>query len=388
MEGPSDFGHRILPCSVVHFVKSRSFGGMAVSTANTAAVEKAHSMHPRIYFLVKEQRAQHLSLARQRGIWARCTTPLGLAAAVARARLGGSKRKIFNIHSGTSTIPKIVQQLRVAIGPNIPMVVTLHGPSEIYPIRDDNARREQMRLAACPDSIVVPSDFERETQLDRGLSANQVFAVPDIAHIARGDRPAFRQRHGLDHAEFVIGFCGRLADEKGILETVESFPEIRQQCPGATLVVAGVGPRERDARALSERLGIGVRFLGQVDRMGDFYAGVDLVVAPSRGESFGFIAVEAALCETPLVVSAIRPWTDWLRPGVDCEMIGEIDGSAIAEAVLRLSGDPEARRKMARSAKQRAAQRFSPNAAFECLVGAYAAARTRREAHRNPMDSI
>jgi len=361
-----------LPSAVIHLVKGRAFGGLGVSVINTAATERARGIDSRVVVVTQTQADRYEAHAASRNVPLRCTGQLGMAASILRERLRFRRRVIFNVHSGRSSIPDYVGTLRRAVGGSAAIVATLHGPSDVFPVTDDGERAAQVQLASIVDAVVVPSEFEREEQLRRGLAAERVRAVPDISDIRRGDRAAFRDRRGLDRDALVIGFCGRLANEKGIIETVEACRGIQERWPGIILAVAGVGPQGESAQELAERLGVNARFLGQVDQMANFYAGVDLVAVPSRGESFGYIAVEAALCGTPLVASAIRPWTDWLRRGVDCEMIDDVSGPSIAAAVLRSLEDPDRRSAMARSAQELSERMFSPEGSFARLSAVYA----------------
>jgi len=78
-----------------------------------------------------------------------------------------------------------------------------------------------------------------------------------------------------------------------------------------TLVIVGGpsgpdGPRElRSLHALAQQLGVAhrVRFVApQPHRvLADFYRAADVCIVPSRTESFGLVALEAAACGTPVV---------------------------------------------------------------------------------------
>lgn len=365
--------------SVIHLAKSNSFGGLAVSVVNSSAVETENRIPSCVYFLNQTQHEEHRQFARKRKVEAYSTSSLGLAYAVARSRLKKKYSVILNIHSGTSSVPEVIKNIRMAAGRNMAIALSLHGSSDVHSLQNEAAVRRHLQLANYVDMINVPSELEQNAQISRGIEKDKVTVVPDIVRISDGSRAKFRSRYHLGTDELVIGFCGRLEHSKGILETLRAMKEVRKSFPDIAFVVAGIGRVKQEAEDLDRELGAKTRFLGHIEETDDFYAGVDIVVLPSAGEAFGTVALEAALSETPMALSAIRPWTDWLRPGIDCEMFSDMDPAAIANSVLRLANDPDLRQTQARSAKQRVNHHFSSAAAFERLAGSYATAIARNK---------
>jgi len=85
--------------------------------------------------------------------------------------------------------------------------------------------------------------------------------------------------------------------------------------PKVALVVVG-GPSGRDGRAEQDRLHELAAELGvsdrihwvsprRHDRLADYYRAADVCIVPSRSESFGLVALEAAACGTPVVAAAV-----------------------------------------------------------------------------------
>lgn len=136
-----------------------------------------------------------------------------------------------------------------------------------------------------------------------------IYVVPLGVHTAAfapdGAHPR-RQRDG----PLVVGYIGRIADEKGIDTLIEA---IRRTPPGSVVgLIAGDGPaRARlqvstDVHGLSER----VRWLGYVphSETASFYARVDVLVVPSKTtpswkEQFGRVLIESLAAGTPVITS-------------------------------------------------------------------------------------
>ena len=97
-------------------------------------------------------------------------------------------------------------------------------------------------------------------------------------------------------------FVGRLNQQKGLHHLLHAVAGMKTR---ADLEVVGEGP-DRDAlKALAEELGISsrVRWHGQLTQqeLAPLYQRVAALVLPSVEEGLGLVAVEALLCETPVI---------------------------------------------------------------------------------------
>ena len=109
-------------------------------------------------------------------------------------------------------------------------------------------------------------------------------------------------------------FVGRIQPLKGVDLAVRCLAALDD--PTVTLVVVG-GPSGRDGAAELQRVRRLARELGVAepdplgaarsahDRLADYYRAADVCLVPSRAESFGLVALEAAACGTPVVAAAV-----------------------------------------------------------------------------------
>ncbi|MFE9202080.1 glycosyltransferase [Micromonospora sp. NPDC007230] len=107
------------------------------------------------------------------------------------------------------------------------------------------------------------------------------------------------------------------------------------------LTLAGDGEERQMLEARARELGIAHRttFLGRVPGVARLLAEADLLVHPSRAETFGFSLVEAAEAGLP-VATLPMPAMDELIPAlVPGTLAAEPTPDALAEAVLRMTGD-------------------------------------------------
>ena len=157
---------------------------------------------------------------------------------------------------------------------------------------------------------------------------------------------AFREQYQLDGGGPVIGLAARLAAEKGVEYLLEAMPRILERCPGARVVHAG--PKEaigenaymQKLERLIEPLREHYTYVGTLtpEQMAVFFSCCDVHVLPSVNstETFGLVQIEAALCGTPTVASAlpgVRVPTQMTGMG---RTVPPRDSAALAEAILEV----------------------------------------------------
>ncbi|MCG8338827.1 MAG: glycosyltransferase [Proteobacteria bacterium] len=100
----------------------------------------------------------------------------------------------------------------------------------------------------------------------------------------------------VEENDIVILYAGRISDEKGVFDLPVLMKDLEKDYPNVKLVVAGKGPAEE---RLKQQLPNAV-FLGWVDKakMPDIYSQVDMLILPSRFDTFGNVILEAMSCGT------------------------------------------------------------------------------------------
>ncbi len=126
-----------------------------------------------------------------------------------------------------------------------------------------------------------------------------------------------KRAYNIMNDEFVLGYAGRLSPEKGPIHLINALPHINHKFK---LLIAGTGNQQQMLKAQLENLGLQdkVIFLGFVKEMKNIYALFDTLIIPSEHESFGLVAVEAQLMETPVIASDV--------PGLNEVVIENVSG--------------------------------------------------------------
>jgi glycosyltransferase involved in cell wall biosynthesis len=108
-----------------------------------------------------------------------------------------------------------------------------------------------------------------------------------------------KKMFGIDDKAPVLLYVGRISEEKGVNELPFIYRKAKKLIPGLQLVIAGKGPEEdKLKKELSE-----AKFLGWVEHnsLPDIYSAADLLILPSRFDTFGNVIVEAFSCGCPVV---------------------------------------------------------------------------------------
>ncbi len=222
------------------------------------------------------------------------------------------------------------------------------------------------RVARGAALVLAVSELERVELIEAGLDPARVVVRPNgfpAPHTERGT--ILRARLGIGPEVPLVLNVGRISFKKGLdllLEAVAGIPDVH---------VAIVGPDDGDGTfARLETLRARPELAGRVHLVPPFderqprelYGEADVFVLPSRNESFGMVAAEAAAAGTPVVV------TD--RCGV-AALLGERAAlivppavEPIRAAIVRVLADPALRERLGAGGRE-VAQEVS----WESVVG-------------------
>jgi glycosyltransferase involved in cell wall biosynthesis len=227
-----------------------------------------------------------------------------------------------------------------------------------------NSNHVRRRFEGCPGGVrnlrVVPYGIDTER-----------FSVTR-------DGSDIRREFGIAGSDQVIGYVGRLEEEKGTQVLIEAVPAILGELPAARFLIAGEASDEQaEFEALAEervrQLGIAdrVRFAGFRNDVPDLIAAMDVVVVPSLREAFGLVNVEVMACGRPLVATRVGGIPEVVEDGATGILVPPADSGALADAVIGLMRDPDRRRAMAEAGRRRAAALFDIRAHVSKMQALY-----------------
>jgi glycosyltransferase involved in cell wall biosynthesis len=156
-------------------------------------------------------------------------------------------------------------------------------------------------------------------------------------------------------------FVGRLNRQKGLdvlLTALAALPDT------VTLDVVGDGEERASLDALADSLRVSERVSWHGQQPGPalpaFYRRATALVVPSVDEGLGLVAVEAQLCETPVVAFASGGLIDVVEHGVSGLLVQRRDPAALATTIAGLLALPDRGAALGRSGRERALAEFAP----------------------------
>jgi glycosyltransferase involved in cell wall biosynthesis len=186
-----------------------------------------------------------------------------------------------------------------------------------------------------------------------------------------------RREVGLPDKAKVVGFVGRLVQEKGLLELFEAARIVRARVPEVHFLIVGPVDQEKpDAVTPDTAHEYGIadicHFLGLRQDMPELYALMDVFVLPSHREGFPRTPMEASAMKVPCVVTNIRGCRQAVEHGRNGLLVPLGDVQALADAIVELLTDREKARRMGEEGRRMALERFDERLVFEKVKAEYA----------------
>ena len=253
---------------------------------------------------------------------------------------------------------------------DLPLVSTFHTLARVKAeTGDDEPQRRidaEAEVIGCSDAILASCTAEAE-QLQRLYDAprDRIEIVPpgvDHAFFSPGNQAGARAALGLGTDHPVLLFVGRIQPLKGLDVAITALAQLARS--DAELMVVG-GPSGLDGDHELDRVHKLAADLGVADRirfappqphhvLSTYYRAADVCLVPSRSESFGLVALEAAACGVPVVAAAVGGLTTLVDDGTTGFLIDGRDPSAFAAATDRILADPTFATAMGETASLRA----------------------------------
>ena len=274
---------------------------------------------------------------------------------------------------------------------NLPLVCTFHTldrvkaesmPEEVEADMPHRRAEAEASIIDCSDAVLASCTVEADQIASLyGGDPGRIRIVPpgvDHAFFGPGHRPQARRALGLPVDGRLLLFVGRIQPLKCAEVAIEILAELRAGGEEAYRLVVVGGPSGphgdkslqslhdvADARGVREH----VHFVAPQphELLSSYYRAADVCIVPSRSESFGLVALEAAACGTPVVASAVGGLTTLVDHGHTGYLVEDRDPAAYADAVRRTFDEPLAAERLSTASVLRARQ-YTWRAAARTLV--------------------
>ena len=189
-----------------------------------------------------------------------------------------------------------------------------------------------------------------------------------IAHEHFLDFSKFEIKKKLSERNNLVGYIGRLSEEKGILNFVKAIPEILNERDDLEFLIGGDGQlRDEIEKYINEKnLNDKVKLVGWIPHgnLPDHLNELKLVVLPSYTEGLPNIMLEAMACSTPVLATPVGGVPDVIKDGETGFIMENNLPEHIARNVIRALNHPN-QEKIAENARALVEMEFTYEKAVE-----------------------
>jgi len=236
---------------------------------------------------------------------------------------------------------------------NVPHILTFHtlgaAKNDTFGVEQEPELRvtTEKHLAKTAQRILAGTKKEKEQLMFYyGAASDSVGVVPcgvNLNLFHPQDKLEARRQLGFDHNESLLLYVGRFAPSKGSDRLLAAMAYLRDLRRVRLLIVGGDGhhaPEVQNLHSLSRELGIqdNVTFVGRIEQeeLPRYYNAADILVVPSRYESFGLVALESLACGTPVVATPVGALGQILREDETGHVVENGSPRLLADAIKTL----------------------------------------------------
>lgn len=296
------------------------------------------------------------------------------------------QRRVGVVYSNTSAVFEAAIAAKIA---RVPHVWHIH---EV--LRDGNRMDQVLPIKAMKRIIhwaatrLVFESHAARAAFESGVPSEKSRVVYNSVRLScsvpEGPGLAERLQFGLPPDSKVVGFVGQFIDRKNPLLLVRAMARLRTERRICCLF-AGEGPLQETIHGEIVRLGLGeqCRIVGFQKDIVPVLRAIDVLVLPSRQESFGLVLVEAASCGKPAIACHCEGASEILLEGETGFVVPQDDDAALAARIREVLTSDERRKKMGDAAALRVAEAFAADRNTRRLEEILAGAVQCRRGHRH-----
>lgn len=215
--------------------------------------------------------------------------------------------------------------------------------------------------------IIAATEAERlQLEMLYGIGHDQVTIIPpgvNTHHFYPIPQDEAKEAIGIPVNDRMALFVGRIEPLKGVDTLIRAMAIVKKtcktfRCPHYLVIIGGDPDEDKETMSaemqrlqnLCQDLGLDeiVLFLGKrgQDTLPYYYSAAEVVVMPSRYESFGMVALEAMACGTPVIASRVGGLAYLVKDGETGYFVPSQDADALAEKLRLLFIDHELRARL------------------------------------------
>jgi N-acetyl-alpha-D-glucosaminyl L-malate synthase BshA len=259
----------------------------------------------------------------------------------------------------------LARQILASKGRRLPFVTTLHG-TDITLVGLDRSYLPITKYAIQEsDGVTSISKYLKEKTVEsfgimRPIEVVTNFVNCDVYLPIKDEQKRAEARVQLvGKDEPMLMHLSNFRPVKRLVDVVKIFARVTHEIP-SQLVLVGDGPDRSAAEWLAHDEGIHerVHFLGKQERVNELLPLADLLLMPSKMESFGLAALEAMACKVPSIATSVGGVPELIDDGVTGLLFNVGDVEAMAMGALSLLRDKPRLDAMREAGRKMAQKRF------------------------------
>jgi glycosyltransferase involved in cell wall biosynthesis len=249
-----------------------------------------------------------------------------------------------------------------------------------YPIGKSSLAQARYRAAA---RIVANSKWVAEQAAASGAPREKISVVYEGTDIpprfTTEQRQGARARWGVSQSTPLLGCVGVLLPDKGQEWLIRALAEVRKECAGAKLLLAGDGPCRARLESLAQELNLtnDTIFAGFVKDVENVYAALDVFLLPSFFEALNNSLLAAMAYEIPSIAFNKGALGEVIEDGKSGLLVSGPDVEEISRAAIKLLREHDLAQRLGRAGRIRVEQDFSADKMVEGMVSVYDACLNR-----------
>jgi len=192
--------------------------------------------------------------------------------------------------------------------------------------------------------IIAVSESIKSSLIKSGIKESSVTLIQNAVNGSYSveahtrNRKTKRKYCGMTEDDFVVGYVGRLSEEKGVGHLIEAIALLNKSGIPAKLLIIGEGPQriELADRVKRANLEEKVFFTGFQDDVECWLSAMDVFTLPSLTEGTPVSLLEAMACGIPVVATAVGGVPQVIDSGKNGVLVSPGNPQDIKEAVQLL----------------------------------------------------
>lgn len=270
-------------------------------------------------------------------------------------------------------------------GRYVPLVISTWGADIVqdeWVPHDNYAQRgRKVDLLQAADAVTATTRYLADCTAEYArINRADISVIPFGVDLQRYEAPG----HKSCNAALTVGFIKHLEPKYGLDVLVRAIPRVVARHPAVRFVIVGQGSLEKDLRRLSVDLGVAdcIEWRGAIahSEVPATLSTMDVFAMPSVScsETFGVSAIEAQAAGVPVVFGDLPGVREAVTDGAGGLAVPPADVGALSDALCRLLGDENLRRRLGRQGREAVHERFDFEANVDAMLEVYGRVMTER----------